>query len=119
MKKLFIFVIFSSVIFLFSCSKNKMGVPADLSHIENLVVSGEWAVVTIPYAAFRAEPVIQSKIVAHSRRGDIYPVIGKFLQKFEDNSQQVWYKFEEGWLLESELSIFSNKLQAEYASSQF
>ena len=31
----------------------------------------------------------------------------------------VWYKFDQGWLLESEVSVFSNKLQAEYASSQF
>ena len=119
MKKFLIFLVLSCSVILFSCSKNKMGVPADLSHIENLVVAGEWAVVTVPYAAFREEPIIQSKILAHSRRGDIFSVVGKFLQKLEENSQMVWYKFDQGWLLESEVSVFSNKLQAEYASSQF
>lgn len=117
MKKIVLIFLISSLIF--SCSKNKMGVPADLSHVENIIVSGEWAVVKSPYTAFRKEPFLQSKILEHSRRGDIFHVTGKVLQKNGDNSQQIWYQFEQGWLLETDISIYSNKLQAEYAASQY
>ena len=51
------------------------------------------------------------------RRLRLFP-LGKSLQK-EANNTVVWYKLEQGWISESDLLIYSNKLQAEYASSHF
>lgn len=115
MKKL-IFILLICCLF-FSCGKNKMGVPANLSNVENIVVSEEWAVIQSPYTAFKAEPFLQSKVVEHSRRGDVFPVIGKKLVNNAEN-QVIWYQFEKGWVLETDLAIYSNKLQADFAASK-
>ena len=116
-KTFILFFISLVLIFFTSCSKNKMGIPANLSTVENVMASGEWAVITIPYASFREEPLETAEIINHGRRGDICAVIGKKIQKNE-TSTKIWYNFENGWISESDLSIYSNKLQAEYASSQ-
>lgn len=116
MKKLLL-VLLVCLLFV-SCSKNKMGVPANLSAIDDTLISGEWVVITSPYTAFRAEPTLESKIIAHSRRGDVFLVEGRFIQKQEDSSNLIWYKFTDGWLMETDLSVYSNKLQAENAASR-
>lgn len=117
MKKI-IGLLFVLIIIFSSCSRNKMGVPADLSTIENVVANGEWVVIVTPYAAFKNEPNKNASSSSHGRRGDVLFVLGKSLQK-EENHTVVWYKLEQGWISESDLLIYSNKLQAEYASSQF
>lgn len=116
MKKILL-VLLTCLLFV-SCSKNKMGVPANLSAIDDSLISGEWAVITSPYTAFRAEPTLESKIIAHSRRGDVFLVEGRFIQKQEDSSNLIWYKFTDGWLMETDLSVYTNKLQAENAASR-
>ena len=112
-----LFLICLLLIFFTSCSKNKMGIPANLTNVENVMASGEWAVITIPYASFREEPFETSEIINHGRRGDICVVLGKRIQK-NDKTPKIWYNFAEGWISESDLSIYSNKLQAEFAASQ-
>ena len=33
-------------------------------------------------------------------------------------NQVIWYQFEKGWVLETDLAIYSNKLQADFAASK-
>ena len=106
----------SIILIITSCSKNKMGVPADLSNVENLVATSSWAVVKTPYTAFRDKPSLDSKITQHSRRGDSFEIVGKSIQ-LQDKKQIIWYQFDQGWISEEDLSIYSNRLQAEYAAS--
>ena len=105
------------------CSKNRRGVPADLSLIDNLLTSSQWAVIVSPYAAFHKEPDADSPVNSHGRTGDIYMVSGTSYVKETAqsgnkkastfNSVIIWYCFEEGWISEKDLVICSNKLQAE------
>lgn len=117
MKKI-IFLLLTIFIVFISCSKQKMGRPADLGIIDNLMDGNEWAVITTPYTAFKKTPNINADTINHGRQGDIHLVIGKSIQK-SDTSVEIWYQFEEGWIPENNLAIYSNKLKAENVSSSF
>ena len=97
--------------------KKQNGNPSKFNKCWKRYGLGEWAVITIPYASFREEPFETSEIINHGRRGDICVVLGKRIQK-NDKNTKIWYNFAEGWISESDLSIYSNKLQAEFAASQ-
>ena len=115
-KKIFYFILLISILF-FSCSKSKYENPADLSIVESIALSPQYAVITEPYTAFRMESDINSNVVGHGRRGDILVVKStQFIKK--GNSKTDWYEFDQGWLPESVLTIYNNKLQAESASKK-
>lgn len=107
MKKVFALVI----LLLFVGCKNKQ-INFDSSEPLALVPSVNWAVVTEPYVGFRNEMSWESSIAKHCRKGDVFLVKGK---SFSDNGE-VWYIFDDGWLHQSCVQVYSNKLKAELAS---
>ncbi len=108
MKTRYLFVALLSVFLLSSCRNEKKTLLVDLSAVENLALSVEWAVISDPYAAYRIKPQDETNIMAHGRRGDVLPVVGKSLTK-----NGIWYQFADGWLPSSALQIYSNKLKAD------
>ena len=115
MKKIFFVLI--SIIFcgamLTGCKKNKEEIIIfDQEEPLSLAPDVEWALITDPYAAYRQETDWNSKITNHCRRGEILQVYAKSI----DKDKTVWYKFEEGWLPETCLSIYANRYKAKTAA---
>ena len=112
-----LFSVFFCAFFLFSsCKISRSGKVADLNKIDRLATSSEWAVISSPYAAFRASSSLGADVLAHGRQGDICEVRGKKLEK--SNSKVVlWYHFDDGWLSEDDIFVCTNIMQAEKASA--
>ncbi len=83
----------------------------DVSHTEYFASSPKWAVITEPYATYLSTPTQESQITEYGRVGDILPVEG-----IKISYNETWYKFEQGWLPQSSVTIYSNKLQATSAA---
>ena len=106
---LFFFIILS----LNSCKKEKKAV--DISIFQSISATEQWAVVKDSYVAFYEEADKTASIQANGRKGDILEIQGeKWLVK--KNIKEKWFLFENGWLEESSISIYSNELQAKKAS---
>ena len=117
MKKFFlIFTCLSFILPLFfitSCKKNKEDVIVfDSEYPLALAPDVEWALVTDPYAAYRSSTEWNGQITGHCRRGEILQVFSKSMD--EDNN--VWYKFEQGWLPQKCLKIYTNRYKAQTAA---
>lgn len=111
----FFFTILLFVLFSSSCIKQKEeAIVFDDSYPLALSPNVTWALITDPYAAYKSEIGWISETNSHCRRGEILQVLGKATDK-ENND---WYRFEEGWLPSSCLSIYSNRYKALTASSQ-
>lgn len=108
----FLFILFALVI-VTGCTKT--GRTADLSAADNLAISNEWCVISVPYAAFKSEPSEAAEVVEHGRRSDMYEIVGK---KYVTEKKQtvIWYQFEKGWLPETSVVVYQNKLKAKTAS---
>ena len=103
-----------------SCSK-KDEITFDNSDPLALTPGIEWAVVTEPYAAFRAKNNYESEVINEARRGEIYEVTGKAIvinKKTDPVPQTTWYEFEKGWLDSSAITIYDNKMRAETAAAK-
>jgi len=112
-----LFSVFFCVFFLFSsCKISRAGKVADLNKIDRLATSSEWAVISSPYAAFRANSSLGADVLAHGRQGDVCEVRGKKLEKNNDKVI-LWYHFDEGWLSEDDIYICTNRMQADKASA--
>ena len=97
-----------------SCQKKTAeAIVFDNSHPLALAPDVEWAVVTEPYAVFRAEDEWTASTTGHCRKGEILQVKGKSLDAEKEN----WYFFEGGWLPQNCVSIFSNRYKAESVSN--
>ena len=106
-------IILLLIIPLTSCNKNKEEViEFNESHPLSLAPDVEWALITDPYAAYRSTIEWNAEVTNHCRRGDILQVYAKSI----DNEKTVWYKFEEGWLPETCLAIYSNRYKAQTAA---
>lgn len=96
----------------FSCKKNNNEVILlDDSNPLALAPDINWAVIVEQYASFKKEKDWSSENSGHVRKGEILQIEGKALDKQGGN----WYLFEEGWLPENCLKIYSNRLKAEAA----
>ena len=96
-----------------SCNKKKEEViEFNETHPLSLAPDVEWALITDPYAAYRKDIEWNAEVTNHCRRGDILQVYAKSI----DKQKTVWYKFEEGWLPETCLSIYSNRYKAQTAA---
>jgi hypothetical protein len=73
-----------------------------------------WAVVLDPYAGFRRETAWSAEVVSYCRKGDILQVLGETTVKESGN----WYEFKNGWLQESAVTIYNNRLKAETAAAR-
>ena len=107
MKKVFVLL----GLLMFGGCKNKQ-INFDTSDPLALVPSVSWAVVTEPYIGFRKEMSWESSITKHCRKSEVFLVKGK---SFSDNGE-VWYVFDDGWLHQSCVQVYSNKLKAELAA---
>ena len=96
----------------FSCKKNNNEVIIlDESNPLALAPDITWAVIIEQYASFKEEKDWASGNSGHVRKGQILQVEGKAL----DTNGKIWYLFDEGWLPENSLKIYSNRLKAESA----
>lgn len=98
-----------------SCSAEKNEKIIDISEAENIGFAEHWALINEPYAAYRIKPSDTAGTASHSRQGDVVKLIGSYID-VRDGQRSLWYQFEAGWLPESAVSLFSNKLQAEFAA---
>ena len=113
MKKLIYICLLAILILLAGCSKKEEApVVFDDSQPLALAPDVQWAVVNDPYAAYKEELGWQSTVTGHCRMGDILQVIGKTV----DKNKEVWYLFENGWLPQSCLTVYSNRYKAQAVS---
>lgn len=104
---------------LVGCHRRESKISVDLTYLEDGISSGEWAVITEPYAAFRERPDPSSNVAAHGRLGDIAQVTGKSLiPDSKGTSTVIWYQFDSGYVPESSVVIYSNQLKAQTASAE-
>ncbi len=76
-----------------------------------------WGVITEPYTSFLDTPGRQGIIAAHGRRGEILEVAARRIVN-DDNVPRIWFRFEQGWLPETSVRIFSNIYQARTAAAE-
>lgn len=106
-----VLLVFSSIFC--SCEKTENTKPIDLP-AELAFASDElWAVFTEPYSPFYAEPDLSSDIEAHARRGDVVPLTGRRISE----TKELWYHFEKGWVPQTSVTLYTNKLKAQNASN--
>lgn len=74
-----------------------------------------WAVISDPYAAYKAEKSWDAESKGYCRKGDILKVEGKST----DENNNEWYKFEGGWLPASSLSVYSNRYKAQSVAKSY
>jgi len=97
-----------------SCSGKKNQIVFDNSDPLSTDVEVQWAIITDPYAACRAEPSYESETINHFRKGVLVQIKGQQTVK-TDGLYEKWYNFDEGWVTGSALKVYSNKLKAEKA----
>lgn len=120
-KHLFASLVFFLLVFISfnSCFLKKTDKTINLSLADSLTVGEKWAVITEPYASFREDSDYSSLITGHARRGDILLIDGrKYATDPKTKKTTVWYKIQDGWIAESSIQIFDNKLKATKAVSE-
>ena len=112
MKKSILFLLFLAIL-LVSCHKKQEEVIAfDDTYPLSLAPDVEWALITDPYAAFRSDIDWNADITGHVRRGEILQIYAKST----DKQKNTWYKFEEGWLPQTCLAVYTNRDKAQTAA---
>ncbi len=102
----------------FSCRQNRT-ISFDSSKPLAITPGVEWAVVTVPYAAFREEAGFEHSVTSHARSGEIFMVQGKRFLKNEDSPDYTtWYLFEKGWLDASAIKVYDSQFKAETNSRE-
>lgn len=112
---LIIFGLIISLSFFTGCEKKDEAIVFDDTYPLALAPDVEWAVVKNPYAAYKKEMGWSSSVIGHSRRGDILQILGHSV----DKNDEKWCLVEKGWLPESCLNIYNNRLKAEKVSENY
>jgi len=111
--------IYTIILFLFltCCKKTEIIKNIDLPETSVLINSTRWGVVKYPYARVRIKPSNNEQIISAYRQGDIVEII----KTFENDNYWYFTKIEEieGWVLDSDLSIYESKEQAKSASKMY
>lgn len=95
-----------------SCKDSKKNVIIfDDSEPLALAPDVQWALVIDPYAAFRESMDWESEIKSYCKKGEILQIISRSF----DDKKNYWYKFEQGWLPESSINVYSNRMKAQTA----
>lgn len=118
---------FACSVLFFSCNKRSS---IDVNVVDEAAIAPDvqWALVSVPYVSFMKEPSYASDVVSHERSGAVLPVVGKKTCKvvrYEDDEKKahpiveylVWYKFSQGWLESTQITLFDTKLKAENSAS--
>jgi len=120
MKKMIFFALCAlAAVSVLGCNANR-AISFDNRDPLALVPGIEWAVVKEPYAAFRKESSFASAVRSEARRGEIYEVAGKKVVvngKDAPEATTVWYQFDQGWLCESDVTVYDNKMRATTAAA--
>lgn len=103
-----------------SCKEKEISL--SLSDPLSLALGVQWGVVTSPYTSFFLNPDYSSAVTGYCRAGQVMMVDGKHLTTNPDSDKKnvtmFWYHFEQGWLPQSAVALFDNKLRAQdYALS--
>lgn len=105
----FFYEILISFFFLFICGCNaKKEIVLENPSSLYLYPDVSWALVTDPYATYRKTVGWQSEANGHCRMNEVIQVLGKS----SDAEGNVWYKFENGFLPASSISVFNNRYKA-------
>ena len=115
MKLKFFFILFLSlcVISLAACKKNKVEIiEFDNTYPLALAPDVQWAVITEPYATYKQNIGWDSPIEGHCRKGDVLQILGNA----SDDNGEIWYRFLDGWLHSSCLTVYSNRYKAQSVS---
>ena len=105
------------VLSLSSCLNRKGEIKFDDSQPLSLEPGVEWVLITAPYVACHRNAGYEEAVVTHFKRGQILMVQGKKTIPV-DESMETWYAFDEGWVPQSCLRVFSNKLKAQAAARE-
>ena len=108
-------ILFAASVCFASCTKkSSAAILLDSSDPRALAPDVSWAVVLDPYVAYRLSPSWDSAAAGYCRKGDILQVTGKAAVK----ESGTWYKFKDGWLPESAVTIHANRYRAESAAEK-
>ena len=103
--------------FVAGCVKQNLPVSFDRSDPLALDVEIQWAVVTEPYVACYESADYASRVLTHFRKGEILQIIGESTV-INGGDREKWYAFKEGWLSESSVAVYANKMRAQTAVKQ-
>lgn len=112
-KVLISFLIFLIIFSLGGCFLKPAPKEIDISAATEISSLEQWAVITIAYASFKEDAGNQFDIIAHGKQGDVHQILGNKIIG-ADKEKELWYEFQEGWLPQNAIRVFSNKLQAEF-----
>ncbi len=102
----------------FSCAKRDAEeITLDNSDPLALAPDIRWALVDDPYAAFRKETSWDAEAVGYCKQGELFPVLASAAVSGERGSE-IWYLTKDGWLSQSVVSIYPNKLRAAKAAAR-
>ncbi len=103
----------------FSCKKNDpLDIVLDNSDPLALAPDVRWAVVIEPYAAFRESISWDAVAVDYCKQGELFPILASALAP-EEMGGENWFRFEDGWLPASAISVYPNKFRAAKAAAAF
>lgn len=114
MKKL---IFLALCVIFFSCKKNDGQLEMQNIAPEALSPRIEWALVSAPYVACRKEAGYEFETIASFRKGEIYEIKGN-CTVLVDDTQELWYALEDGWVPSNAVNVYSNKLKAEKAKKE-
>ena len=105
------------MIIILGCKQDEPIKNIELPETSVLTNSTRWGVVKYPYARVRIKPTINDQIISAYRQGDIVEI----LKTFENENYGYLTKQEdiEGWVLDTDLSIYESKDQARSASTMY
>lgn len=111
--------VFALILLAFSSCSKKSGNEIELDNSDPLALAIDikWAVITVPYATFRKETSWNAQATAYCKKGEVFQILA--ISEFSLNGKtEIWYHFEDGWLPNSAVSIYQNKLSAENAAKR-
>lgn len=105
-----------------SCSKNSFfnrneTIVFDDSEPDGISPQIKWALIVSPYAPVYKEAAFDSVVFSHERKGEILQVQGNKTTRFNGSTFK-WIALKDGWVLESDVKIFPNKMRAKKACSE-
>lgn len=97
-----------------SCKKNNGQLEMQPLAPQDLSPRIDWVLISDPYVACHSEAGYESPVISSFRKGEIYEIKGN-CTVIVDDSKELWYAIENGWIPSSAVKVYSNKLKAEKA----
>jgi hypothetical protein len=106
-----------------ACGRRPVVERIELPPTPVLSIRSTWAVVTSPFLRVRAEPLANSPVLAHIRRGAVLEVLSR-TEREEDleDTRSYWYQVSyeglRGWVFGAFLEIVDSKARAEHLAAE-